>query len=623
MTSAHSHESRSAGRDGARLGGRLILVLLTLYAVAMIAPDFLRTVRPLSSLGLTSNADGLVFDVQGPFETQAQSPAWRAGLRAGDRVDPERMRCTEVRNEFCAATLALWGGVNYLLPGREVTVALLADGERPARTVTLTAEPRPSNWLLRTILLLQQAAGVAVVLGAAWLVWIRPGPMTWGFFAYVIFFNPGQAFVFYAWLQQWPAALLAQHVASCFLQAAGYTGLLLFALRAPVDRVEGGWRRIEQALPVFATGFLLVSLATLASLFGHPAELAMRASMLLGFAVSIAAVAILIGRRHLLTPRDYQRIRWVIWGALIGLPAFLFAELLLETSLFDGLIDDGPGLDELAGALYIVNGILCLFVVEAVRRSTVVNVAIPLRRATVLGLLLSVPTLLLHRQIEAIDHYFHMPEWAWLLVASGLIYLLARLHEFATETVEQLLDFRFRRAEHELLAVGEAIERAGSVDEIDRALVEEPVRVLRLASAAVFREEESGDFRRSASAGWDARDLAVLPQGHPLLGRRFSSTPYRVEIATPRDAAGLPEDLARPVLAAPVANPRRCFAVVLYSGHEAGTDLDHAERDLLGRLAKSAEIAYAQVEDDTLRTRITALERELEQARSAQRVGTK
>ena len=48
----------------------------------------------------------------------------------------------------------------------------------------------------------------------------------------------------------------------------------------------------------------------------------MRASMLVGFVVSVAAVAILIGRRPLLTPRDYQRIRWVIWGALIGLPAF-------------------------------------------------------------------------------------------------------------------------------------------------------------------------------------------------------------------------------------------------------------------------------------------------------------
>ena len=600
-----------AESDGARFGGRVILVLLALYAVAMIAPDFLRILRPLGSLGLTTDADGLVFEVQGPFASEANSPAWRAGLRAGDRVDLERTRCTELRGELCAATLALWGGVNYMLPGRQVTLAFLADEARPARTVTLQAEPRPSNWLLRTILLLQQAAGIAAVLGAAWLVWIRPGPMTWGFFAYVIFFNPGQAFVFYTWLQQWPAALLAQHIASCFLQAAGYTGLLVFALRAPVDRVEGVWGRVERALPLFATGFLLVSLATLASLFGHPAELAMRASMLVGFAVSGAAVAILIGRRHLLTPRDYQKIRWVIWGALIGLPAFLLAELMLETSLFDGFIDDGPGLDELSGALYTVNGILCLFVLEAVRRSTVVNVAIPLRRATVLGLLLSLPTLLLHRQIEAIDEYFRMPEWAWLLVASGFVYLLARLHELATEAVEQLFDFRFRRAEHELHAASEAIERATSVDEIERALVDEPVRALHLASAAVFREEESGGFRRFASAGWDAGDLAALPRDHPLLQPRFASAPYRIEIADTPDAAGMPEDLARPVLAAPVANPRRCFAVVLYGGHQAGTDLDNAEHELLGRLAKSAEIAYAQVEDDTLRNRIAALEGEL------------
>ena len=38
-----------AERDGARLGGRVILVLLTLYAVATIAPDFLRILHPLAS----------------------------------------------------------------------------------------------------------------------------------------------------------------------------------------------------------------------------------------------------------------------------------------------------------------------------------------------------------------------------------------------------------------------------------------------------------------------------------------------------------------------------------------------------------------------------------------------
>ena len=105
------------------------------------------------------------------------------------------------------------------------------------------------------------------------------------------------------------------------------------------------------------------------------------------------------------------------------------------------------------------------------------------------------------------------------------------------------------------------------------------------------------------------------------LERRFSPAP--TGSTSPPDGAGLPEDLARPVLAAPVATSRRCFAVVLYGGATSGTDLDHAERDLLARLAKSAEIAYAQVEDDVLRTRIAALERDLEQARSAPRVETK
>ena len=79
------------------------------------------------------------------------------------------------------------------------------------------------------------------------------------------------------------------------------------------------------------------------------------------------------------------------------------------------------------------------------------------------------------------------------------------------------------------------------------------------------------------------------------------------------DALGarLPGDLARPVLAAPVGNPRRRFAVVLYGGHEFGADLDGAERDLLAGLARDAEIAYGQVEGEMLRARIGVLEKEL------------
>ena len=86
----------TADRNGASLFGRVALVLLTLYALAMVAPDFLRVVRPLGSFGLATNGDGLIYDVQGPFASEEDSPAWRAGLRVGDRLDLAAMRCMPV-----------------------------------------------------------------------------------------------------------------------------------------------------------------------------------------------------------------------------------------------------------------------------------------------------------------------------------------------------------------------------------------------------------------------------------------------------------------------------------------------------------------------------------------------
>src|SRR5271166_3670182 len=80
-----------------------------------------------------------------------------------------------------------------------------------------------------------------------------------------------------------------------------------------------------------------------------------------------------------------------------------------------------------------------------------------------------------------------------------------------------------------------------------------------------------------------------------------------------RTQARVPSDLARPVLGVPVGNRRRCYALLLYGAHENGTDLDGPERRLLGGLAHDAEIAYAQIEGETLRKRINVLENQLAQ----------
>ena len=116
----------------------------------------------------------------------------------------------------------------------------------------------------------------------------------------------------------------------------------------------------------------------------------------------------------------------MIWGCLIGLPAYLIAEISQETSLPASLFGEGAVTEDVSGLFYLVNGILCLFVVEAVRRPTVVSVWIPLRRATALGPLLSVPAFFIHEELSTINEWTQLPEWAWVLVASVLVFVISR-----------------------------------------------------------------------------------------------------------------------------------------------------------------------------------------------------
>ena len=76
--------------NGATLGGRILLALLTLYALAMIAPDFIRIVRPLGSFGLATNADGLIYDVQGPFATDEEFAGVAGGPASRRPARPRR-----------------------------------------------------------------------------------------------------------------------------------------------------------------------------------------------------------------------------------------------------------------------------------------------------------------------------------------------------------------------------------------------------------------------------------------------------------------------------------------------------------------------------------------------------
>ena len=72
---------------------RILLIVLLAWALVMIVPDVLRVVQPLDSFGFYADNDGLIYDVTGPFDAESDSPAWKAGIRDGDRLALSKLRC--------------------------------------------------------------------------------------------------------------------------------------------------------------------------------------------------------------------------------------------------------------------------------------------------------------------------------------------------------------------------------------------------------------------------------------------------------------------------------------------------------------------------------------------------
>src|SRR6476661_9399301 len=157
--------------------GRALLVALTVWALAMIIPDFYRLYQPLGSFGFNTNNDGIITDVQGPFLQQADSPAFQAGLRVGDRLDLEQMRCTPINTLRCASAMAALGGFRLVTNHRRAELVMAAAANRPARVVDIIAKQRPYNGWVLAVLLLDQLAAALVILAAGWLVWTRAGIM--------------------------------------------------------------------------------------------------------------------------------------------------------------------------------------------------------------------------------------------------------------------------------------------------------------------------------------------------------------------------------------------------------------------------------------------------------------
>jgi hypothetical protein len=606
---------RAAAQASAIPFARVFLVMLASWAMLMVAPDLYRVFGSLASFGLAADNDGVIINVVGPFEKSADSPAVAAGITAGDRIDLQAMRCTVLDSLRCRSLLSVLGGLGgkqVVLPGREIELVIRPADRGAPRVVRMKAARPPHHLANSLVLLADTVVALIVILLAFRLVWVHPGRETWGFFLYVIWFNPGQTYTYYALLQGWPLAILLQEFAEALAQGAGFAGLLIFALRFPNDEPSPPWHRFEWTALALGAVIALLWLATFANAFGFRTETLASFAFLIGYAVDAAILAILLQRRRALPVQDQQRMLWVIWGCAIGVSAFIFAELAQSTAFLQDKVGVSPPIAAV-GLLYLLNGVLAYFVSVAVLHRRVTSVAIPLRRGTILTALtlaVAIPIVNLHDLLLHYQESFRIPEWAWLLIIGPLaLLLLQRLHELVVDVADRFLNRRFHAARRQLEDAGSAMSKGQSLDEIDSLIVNVPVNALDLSSGAVFRKEDDEVFRRERSDGWDASPVRELRRGDDDAVFRSVDTGAPVRLAWDAwNRHGLELELQAPCLALPVCSDvLGPIAVVTFGPHKNGNDIDDDECQMLIQLAARAAQGYERMAFVLLRNEVTRL----------------
>lgn len=591
---------------------RALIALGLVWALLVVLPDFYRVTAPLATLGFQADNSGLIYQVGAPQVATATGSGAPA-LKPGDRIVLSPGPCWHPTSQRCRDYLAVFGGMaglSYVRPGTRVTLTIqAADGALPT-DVTVTAQPQDLDPATRIVLALCQIAAVIVLWRAFRLAWEAPSRMTIGFFLFAMWFNPGQYFVLYASLQQLPLLMLVQEALQAIAQGAGYAGFLVFALRFPHGRRAHRLRHMEHAAVILGLVLALLQLASFLNVFGVPTETVTRFAILGGYAVAIMAFIVVWVRLRYQSPLDYQRLRWVLWGCAIGMPAFIFADSNEATSLWARYLWNrgflvGVQPDEWVFEFaFLISGVLTIFISAAVRHRRIVSVT-PELRATIAAIVALVAGVLveqsMHHPVTAALTLINVPKDAHVYLALvPLVVCSAAVHRGA-HAIDHLFNRGFYAATH---ALDEAASKAMQAEEeaIDDLLVQAPTDALNLASAAVFREVE-GAFRTvNASAKWDHQLLDLgAPQRGPLMEQLRKgevgplSVPAKGRLATSDGAAA-------PALALPVTTfGDRLHAVVAYGAHHNGAALDPLELKLLLRFIGQAAVGYERAEVRRLR----------------------
>ena len=592
--STPSSSGRSTGRIIAVALLSLFVFLSTIPGLSIVWDSRGVSYGPQGPLGFVTDYDGIIKTVE------PDSQAAAAVLRPGDCVDLKR---TPFESRYFIVPAAA-----RIPAGTPVHMWVWRD--QTEREVTLVSSSEDYPWAAKLNLIARTLSTLIFVVVGGLLVLLRPSTMTWGFFFYCLGFSPGIAFGGFSrfppvWLH------LGYILIVDVLSAAGTVGILVFALHFLCDQPPAWRRALDRSIPfLFATFVCLITYPDLANIaLGLPAETVQRIMLSLQgavFGVSLFAAlqTYLYGR-----PDDRPRMQWVVVGLCVGILGTYLGVVLLYSS---ELPFNPPRW--LQSALLTLNVFLPISVAYAVIRHRVLEVSFVVSRALIYGVLTFVVLSLfafidwfVGRELEAV----RLASYVEIAVAVGLSFWLNSL-EKRVETVVATVFFRKRRqAMLRLERAAEAVQHASKISTVFDYLVREPVEALALSSAALFRPDGDGSYRRVAATGWPDTAATVIDRDDPLaLELAAEAEPLRpVDIGWHH--GDLPARDAAPILAVPIVLRRELLGIALYGAHTNGADIDPDEVSALFHLARATQATYDHLRSLELEARVEQLQEEV------------
>ncbi|HTU70670.1 MAG TPA: GAF domain-containing protein [Candidatus Baltobacteraceae bacterium] len=580
-----------------------LLAAVTLAILALTWGSFFAPVEH-TSFGVAKVADGANARVT---RVVSGSSADRAGIRPGDVVDLGALNLSD-RYRL---------QVDRSPVGTPLTVTIIGSGQ--PRSVTLHAQretilPLKTDWIAATL-----AGATVALLIIALIVARRPSLATAALVLYGA--GAGQSFPFIAEFSWIPNPLFGAVAALLNLVNAGLPicALLPFVVRFPEAPQTPAARMTARAADTIF--FLAVVVIGIQMIYEPLVFLTWGGFDAWSLYIELGLVFVFaaIGYQRS-SGEQRRRIAWVLIGLLvaaIGYTAFAVLDVaILGAGGFLGAPQQlGTVIQAGADVCLLLQAALPVALGYAILRHRVLDIGFALNRTLVYGVMTALVVIVVSLVDWLTNRILSEERLALAVEALVTIGFGVALNWIHSRT-ERLIDRVVFRARH--LAEKRIEYRIGALDFastdafVDDAVAAEAPRILALQSAAVFRRVAGGEpFRRTAAAGWSARDASEIGEDSLLVTtlRSLERAIVLEDVAIQDDR--FPQGSTAPALAIPIISQHDLIGFALFGNRRDGALPDPEEIALLVRLCRAAGGSYAMVEARRWREHAADLERSM------------